>query len=116
MLRKKAIEGVTPAPVLRSSSATEGGKAGVQKCPVFLDSGFRRNGRRDPILIFYEISGSLVPSTRIRGKRILIGISPWDKAKDAGRQCGFFHRGCGLFATVSSTTIQAAPACYNFKQ
>jgi len=43
---QKAIEVVTPAPVLRSSSATEGGKAGVQKSLVFLDSGFRRNDRK----------------------------------------------------------------------
>jgi hypothetical protein len=36
---QKVIKVVTPAPVLRSSSATEGGKAGVQKSLVFLDSG-----------------------------------------------------------------------------
>ena len=45
---------VAPAPVLRSSSATEGGKAGAQDTLIFLDSGLRGNDERRRFPTFCE--------------------------------------------------------------
>jgi len=47
---QKALKVVTPA----NPGSGSGTGAGVQKGLFFLDSGFRRNDRRDHFLTFYE--------------------------------------------------------------
>ena len=77
-------EVVTPVPVLRSSSATEGGKTGVQRIRnelKTLDSGFRRNDGKRFFSTFYEfikIDGfvkSPVHPSIPQGERIIKTVS-----------------------------------------